>query len=193
MIFFPPKSLDDNPDCNQVRHNWYSSHLLAMQEQPLYPPDADQSDVYRLLYLLCWDSPVLVRFSLTGAVWRVVCKRTNGFSEFGFGGQLTDEDPRDLSPDEAARFLSLLDGAAFWDMPSCDLSLGFDGAHAVLEGVKGGRYHVVDRWSPHETPYAELVDFILALCPDWGEQPSPTLPPRPPEPAKRQRRRPRRR
>jgi hypothetical protein len=106
---------------------------------------------------------------------------------------LTDEHRRDLSPGEATRFQSLLECAAFRDMPSCNRELGLDGAQAVLEGVKGGRYHVVDRWSPHETPYAELVEFILGLCPDWGEQPLPTIPPGPPAPAKRQRKRPRRR
>ena len=193
MEFFPPKSLDGSPDFDHFQHNYYSVHLLAMQEQPLYPPAADQPEVYRLLYLLCWDSPVLVHFFLIGNAWRVVCKRTNGFSEFPFGGQLTDEDRRDLASGEAARFLSLLDGAAFWDMPSCNRDHGFDGAHAVLEGVKGGRYHVVDRWSPHETPYAKLVDFILGLCPEWGEQPPFTMPACPPAPAKRQRKRPGRR
>jgi hypothetical protein len=193
MRFFPPKSLDRDPEVDQIHHNWYSTHLLAMQEVPLYPPATDRPDVYRLLYLLCWDSPVMVHFSLAGEVWQVVCKRTDGFSEFPYGGQLTPEDRRDLSPGEATRFQSLLESAAFWDMPSCDRTLGFDGAPAILEGVKGGCYHVVDRWSPHDTPYAELVEFILGLCPDWGEQPLPTAPALPPTPQKRQRKRPRRR
>ena len=69
------------------------------------------------------------------------------------------------------RFLSLLEGAAFWDMPFCDRAHGFRCAQAILEGVSAGRYHVVDRWSPHDTPYAELVEFILGRCPDGCGEP----------------------
>ena len=54
--------------------------------------------------------------------------------------------------------------AAFWEMPSLEDSLGFDGSDAVLEGVHAGKYHVVDRWSPHGTLYAKLVVLILQVA-----------------------------
>ncbi|MHC5854753.1 hypothetical protein [Nostoc sp.] len=61
------------------------------------------------------------------------------------------------------RIRQLLDCAEFWEMPSFESSGGLDGERAVLEGVRAGRYHVVDRWSPRGTPYAKLVEFFLKL------------------------------
>ena len=67
---------------------------------------------------------------------------------------------RVISPAEARR---VLERAGFWDMASFEDSAGMDGSQAVLEAVRAGRYHVVDRWSPHDTPYAKLITFLLEL------------------------------
>jgi len=39
-----------------------------------------------------------------------------------------------------------------------------DGARWILEGVRGGQYHVVDRWSPKDDEYARLCRFLLTLA-----------------------------
>ena len=34
----------------------------------------------------------------------------------------------------------------------------------MLEGVKGGRYHVVDRWSPDGGPFRKAMLDLVALA-----------------------------
>jgi hypothetical protein len=163
MEFFPPGALADQPELHTFRARWYAPHLLSMQERPLYPLGADEPEVYRLLFLPTFHEPVVVRLSEVEGAWRAVCKRSDGRGGYG-PGRLTTETERDLSAAQANQFRRLLDRAGFWEMPSWEDSAGLDGSQAVLEGVRPGRYHVVDRWSPHGTPYARLVEFLLKLA-----------------------------
>lgn len=169
MEFFPANSLDPRPDLHAFRDRWYVSHLLAMQERPLYPPATDQPPVYRLLFLPTFQQPAVVRLSEAGGSWRAVCKRSDGRGGYG-AGKLAGEAEWELPRREAKQFARLLDRVGFWDMQSSEDTAGCDGSQAVLEGVRADGYHVVDRWSPHGTPYAELVEFLLGLCRSVGEQ-----------------------
>lgn len=165
MDFFPTGAFDVRPDLHQFRNNWYVSHLLAMREEPLYPPSADQTEVYRLTYLPTFEHPTVVR--VTRAVnrgWAATCKRTDGRGGYG-AGQLVAQAVHSLSQAEVQEFHDLLGGSGFWEMPSFEDDAGCDGSQDILEGVRAGVYHVVDRWSPHGTPYAKLTGFMLRLCP----------------------------
>ena len=42
-------------------------------------------------------------------------------------------------------------------------SVGLDGSQWILEGVRGGEYHVVDRWSPKDNSYSQLCKYLLRL------------------------------
>jgi hypothetical protein len=56
-----------------------------------------------------------------------------------------------------------LAGLNFWRMPTEVLEFGRDGSQWVLEGRKGERYHVVDRWSPETGAYHEFCLELLRL------------------------------
>jgi hypothetical protein len=163
MDFFPPNALDEQPGRDAFRERWYAAHFVAMQERPLYPPAADQRDVYRLLFLPTFDSPAVVRLTDADGVWKLLCKRTDGKGAY-WTGRLVAETRRGLLHEEARQLVLALERAAFWEMPSLENSLGFDGSQAVQEGVHAGKYHVVDRWSPRGTRYAKLVLFILQVA-----------------------------
>lgn len=163
MECFPPGALDDgNPRLRGFRAGCYGAHLLAMQEQPLHPPAADEPDLYRLLFLPTFGEPAAVRLSNAEGAWQGVWKRSNGLGGFEIG-KLTTETLRILSRSEANEFEQLLEDVGFWDLPSLGDSAGLDGEVAVLEGVHAGRYHVVHRWSPQGSPYSKLVNFLLRL------------------------------
>lgn len=57
----------------------------------------------------------------------------------------------------------LLDQSCYWQLrPEIDDS-GLDGAQWILEGVKEGRYHVVDRWTPQIGDFREACLYLLKL------------------------------
>ena len=65
-------------------------------------------------------------------------------------GILEEEESLPLSRAEIAPFLAQVDKLGFWSAPTHQQNeeLGCDGSQWIIEGVKRGNYHVVDRWSP---------------------------------------------
>jgi hypothetical protein len=64
-----------------------------------------------------------------------------------------------------ASFLGMIEGAGFWSLrtlvhgdenaiPACR-------AHWILEGVKNGQYHVVDRCSPDQTDPVRMIGMRM--------------------------------
>jgi hypothetical protein len=70
---------------------------------------------------------------------------------------------RRLCKDEVRRFEKHLAASQFWNLPSEQQEFGFDGTECVIEAVHRDVYHVVDRWSPRDSPFAEFVQFMLEL------------------------------
>jgi len=79
------------------------------------------------------------------------------------GEYLEFDKSRRLNPETTSKLLSHIERAGFWRMPVDINRLGLDGAVWILEGSDGGAYHVVTRWCPEKTPFAELANEVLRL------------------------------
>jgi hypothetical protein len=122
------------------------------------------STVYRFLWLPTFDHPVSVRIMRSGesAVLHVVQLDGRGGYE---PGKIAVNKIAKLSGKQWDEFQRRLDKAKFWSMPTEDEGTqGTDGDQLILEGVKAGKYHIVDRWSPDsEANYVDLCRHMLTL------------------------------
>ncbi|HJZ66445.1 MAG TPA: hypothetical protein VKD70_19120 [Candidatus Acidoferrum sp.] len=71
-------------------------------------------------------------------------------------GRLTLNKTGWLTKNETGKFLAQLDVYKIWDEPALEERNGLDGARWIFEGIKGGKYHVVDRWSPEKGPVRKI-------------------------------------
>jgi len=55
-----------------------------------------------------------------------------------------------------------VNGLGFWGLPCFEDHSGFDGSQWIIEGVKGGKYPIADRWTPGKGPVHDL-GVILAF------------------------------
>ncbi len=71
---------------------------------------------------------------------------------------LLEDRSRVLTKVETQAFLSHVNKVGFWQAPAAvdDPRRGNDGSEWIIEGVKGGQYHVLDRWSPADGIVREL-------------------------------------
>jgi len=79
-------------------------------------------------------------------------------------GQLVTNRTRRLTQQQSERFLEQVNESGFWKLTSHndpEDDGGPDGARWVIEGVKGGEYHAVDRWSPQNGPVRTLGLALL--------------------------------
>jgi hypothetical protein len=120
------------------------------------------AESYRFLWLRSFHHPVAVRVWRSGAEHFLVVKQLSGAGGYA-PGRLSVDRTRQLSNDEWDEFVRLLDGICYWQMPAEDSRLGNDGARWILEGMKDGRYHIVDRWSPDGGDYRAACLHLLKL------------------------------
>jgi hypothetical protein len=78
-------------------------------------------------------------------------------------GQVAIDRDITLAEEEWKNLNEYLEKAEFWAMPTRPgRDGGCDGDQLIVEGVKGDKYHLVDRWMP-EPAYEELCRHMLDL------------------------------
>ena len=160
--YFPPKILSENEHSDKFKVDWYSRHLGAMDEAPLYFSDDGWLESYRFLWLRSFHHPVAVHIWRCGSVRFIAVKEMSGAGGYE-PGKLTLNKTRELSMAEWNEFKRHLNDSCYWQLPTTDENVGFDGAQWIFEAVEGGRYHIVDRWSPQNGSYRGLCLYALEL------------------------------
>lgn len=155
--FFPPEG-----DTSAI--DWYTRHLVALKEPSLWELSKKDpnAEVYRFLYLRSFDSPISIRFVITGDGGRLISKKTGGKGGFETGSLILSRESR-LSKEATEWFLANLKEVSFWDIPAHGRASGLDGAEWIVEGVRQGRYHIVDRWSPDPKDPAHMLGIAMLI------------------------------
>jgi hypothetical protein len=146
------------------RARWYSSYLRAMHEPSLSDASKDTSLVaYRFLWLRTFHHPIAIRVSIrpdgTASLTGKVTSGAGGYE----AGAMTWDESFELSKAQVDVLSNLLKRAGFWTLPTGDSRSGLDGAEWIMEGVQNGAYHVVDRWSPEKSDYANMCLYLVNL------------------------------
>lgn len=142
---------------------WYGKFLRAMDEQSLLKAQDENVEVYRFLWLRSFHHPVMLRIVRDGYSFKLTSVELNGAGGYDPGTRWSTAKFH-IEQEEWCEFMSLLEKASFWSMETYRRDdIGFDGSRWVLEGVRQGRYHIVDRWTPREGDYREACLFLLKL------------------------------
>lgn len=161
--YFPPGVLTGEAQ--------YSSVLKVMHEPSLWElsqKDPD-SEVYRFLYLRSSQHPIAIRIVIhSGGSGRIYSRMTAGKGSHDHGS-IRRYSSSGLRKSLTKEWLSAIDTAHFWDqpvtLPGAKDSIQVDGAQWIFEGVRAGKYHVIDRWSPSTTdPLRPLGILALKLA-----------------------------
>lgn len=150
--YFPRGIFGEDPKSSEFCERWYSAQLKGLKEPSLWELSRTQKlETYRFLWLRTFHPPISVRLSVNadGTSTVTIKRGTIGRDAFS-AGKLMINRTRALSKDRTQYFLDGLAELGFWAMPTFEKTdtIGADGAEWILEGVKDGRYLVVDRWSP---------------------------------------------
>jgi len=158
--FFPKSSLDMGGD--DFKATWYSAQLHALEDPSLFALSKQgEAESYRFLWLRTFHHPISVRVDRQGdGSWTLTTKVANGPGGYS-PGKLTTNTSRKLTTQEALSFLSKVQNVEFWNAPNpINDQTGTDGSQWIIEGVKTGHYHVMDRWMPKDGPTRDLGLFL---------------------------------
>lgn len=153
QTLFPPSVL---PEASAIR---YTRFLKALHESSLFDLSRDPAaEAYRLLWLRDHDRPASIRLVIkpTGRGW--FYRRMTGGSGSTEPAGLREIGMSWCWKSRAASFLRIVDDTGFWTLPEPPAaSDGICRSHWILEGVRGGRYRVIDRCSPSEDDAIRII------------------------------------
>ncbi|HEY6376983.1 MAG TPA: hypothetical protein VIX90_15800 [Edaphobacter sp.] len=152
---FPKSSLDLK---GSLKSQWYSSQLRALEEPSLYSLSKSTSvESYRFLWLRTFHHPIAIRLDPNpDGTSTLIVKVASGAAGFR-PGVLGEQRSQLVSKEQTQAFLKRVSELRFWDAPNpVNDQRGTDGSQWIIEGVRAGRYHVVDRWTPSKGVVREL-------------------------------------
>ena len=162
--YFEPGQFCDDEMLDGFMRGWFSAKLRRMQEPKLLAAHAASSETYRLLVLPTFHQAAAIRvWQERPGVHCVTRKMLSGLSGFGVG-DLCAERTRVLWRRERMRLVTHVEDAGVWDLPTRVPVDGLDGTTYVLEAHRGGRRHVVERWSPRGGPFQRLVRAFAKIA-----------------------------
>jgi hypothetical protein len=167
-FYFPKGTFSDDPGWDLFTAVWYSTHLKALNEPSLLHLSSKPSyESYRFVWLRTFRHPVTVRLDITvDGIGELTTKVSDGLGGY-MPGEIIENFSRRLTRERTSLFLAGVEKNKFWELPSYDNSgpLGLDGSQWIIEGVKDGKYHVVDQWTPKTGPIRELgLELALGLA-----------------------------
>lgn len=165
---FPLNVLDEDSQVAEHYAAWYSKHLTAMNE-PSLSSTKIRAETYRVLWLRTFDAPMAFRLIVApDGTAALITKKMGGRGGYEPGKLILDKQIK-LSNQETRVLIEGLERANFWRLASADPNdAGYDGSQWVVEGVKGGTYHVVSRWIGNG-----ITDWALPIMKQSGEDLQP--------------------
>ena len=121
--YFPDLALAEKAELHQLRAEWYSQHLRAMNEPSLLEARNDgSSHIYRFLWLRTFDHPIALRLRVRPEGDGVLTVRVlNGMGGYG-PGRVRIKRTVDVNSDRVSSFLESLEKIGFWRLTGSDPS-----------------------------------------------------------------------
>jgi hypothetical protein len=141
---------------------YYSDRLSAFREPSLSTLNETNRETYRFLWLRAFHNAVVIRAERRGETYRLIVKKLSS-TQGGSKPAIVLDRERVMTRNQWKELTVALTHANYWGLPTTEQRHGKDGAYWVLEGMKSGRYHVVDRWSPEGGAFQKACHYLLKL------------------------------
>jgi hypothetical protein len=143
----------------------YTRQLKAMREPSLYELARQDpgAEVYRFLWLRSHQHPIAIRLVVrkNGSGW--INARMTTLGAHDEPGGIRRYSVSWLTRAKTQSLLAAFESAGFWNLPTDPPANGLvslDGAQWIFEGVRGGQYHIIDRWSPKAGDPARVIGTL---------------------------------
>jgi hypothetical protein len=150
----------------------YQYTLSRFNEPQIYPAANPNSEIYRLFVSPTFSHALSIRVERNGNDRILVGKYLSGQVGYDWG-KLKGQKKRRLTEKEWQELLDLLNQASFWTLAPKDkeaepnkkgeVTICLDNTDWYLEGVRGGKYHVVDRYCPESQSFKAIGLYLVKL------------------------------
>lgn len=160
--FFPAGAFGHgDPGMDAFVAGWYAQHLRALKEPSISSLSDPAAEVYRFTLLPTFHHPLCVRITVAAdGSATATAKRLTGKGGYE-PGDLDFERTHSVNKRQVDTLRTIVAARKFWELPTELPRTGNDGTEWIFEARRGGRYHVVTRWSPDGGDYKRLCLQLL--------------------------------
>ena len=157
--YFPVGALHERADLDRLLREWFSKHLLALQEPNLFPAESGR-EVYRFTWLRSSHNPMTFRLAVASSGTGIInVKRANGRGGYE-PGEIDLNIDIAVSKPRVTALKRELGNMGFWQKSSWLDNMSLDGARWIVETDAEGIYKIVHRSSGSDR---ELQDWCMSL------------------------------
>lgn len=139
----------------EFTNEWYSKQIMALGGKDL---KQYEGECYRFTCIPPFWEPVMLTVKVnsdgSGTLHFSMCNNPINV----FEGDLLKEEKKELTKKQVDDFLETLKQTDFWNLPKEDDFMVMDGTQLVIEGVKNGQYHILDRCIQQENSVIQAIE-----------------------------------
>jgi len=141
--------------------SWFADPLRSVGERPLWNAKTDGKTTLRFTFLPAFVEPVIVRIDdLNGSSPRLTATR---HVDQVHVKPVSNHLVRDLSKDEVAPIIELVNNSAVLDLPPDSCISGVDGVVYLIEANGPDGYRFINRWAVEEGAVYDLANAMYRL------------------------------
>ena len=173
--YFPDMAFSDDKKTDSFLDDEYGRHLEAMREPSLWElSKKDKSiEVYRVLRLHPRQHPVCIRIVKKGDSINLRLVVLDGV-RVDHPGLIAIDNSIVVDANQRTELVHWIEPSRMWELgKDRDRVELIDNNRVLLEGLKGGRYHPVERWTgPDEEIVCQpMCEYILGLAGLFADEP----------------------
>ncbi len=144
MQYLPENTIDD------LFYKYYSSFLSKLNQESIYEKMTDISKhIYRFIWLRSFHDPITITIEILDKEYGELHFQKFNVSRFYSENEIVINNFIKLTPININILLGVIKECDFWGAPSKNpYSHGLDGSTWIIEGLREGKYHIIERWSP---------------------------------------------
>ncbi len=162
---FPCNYPEPQDSLSEFQNTWYSKHLISLKEPKIYNQKGNGLKIIRFTELGTWSNPFCYKIENQNDLILGTYSRSKGLGGYKAGRRIRFKEKK-LNQNDWNTIKTKIDSIKFWQIPTHDPNIIFDGGEWILEILWEDEYHFVTRNSPADyggKEYAELCELIINM------------------------------
>jgi len=143
-----------------MKDKYFSAQLAALGEDSIKD---NEGHTYRFSCFRSFHFPFAIRVDANASGGGLLTFAMCDAPLYPSGSDMNVAWTLDISEEQMSTLSQSIEQNGFWDMPVSIREYGLDGSNWIVECVRDGQYHVVERWTPREGEIFDIGSLFTSL------------------------------